>query len=102
MFFASSRRSTRPVLAISKTHGDEYPAQGILDDRRCDHQLTQIAASEVHLVHHHRHDLDRRNGKRHAQKQRSRQPALRIGQELGGNQETQRHAAQKRHDDAQR
>jgi hypothetical protein len=35
-----------------------HPA-GVLEDRGSNDDLADVAAHEIHLAHHHRHDLDR-------------------------------------------
>ena len=60
----------------AKGDGDDHPAHRVFHDGGGDDDLAQIAAHEIHLPHHHGHDLDGRDGKCGAQEQGRHQPPV--------------------------
>ena len=58
-------------------------AEGVLEDRRGDEDLSKIAAGEVHLAHDHRDDLDRGDRQRDPDEERGRQPPVGVREQSG-------------------
>ena len=74
--FATDSTIEAAVRGQAEDDGDDDPADGVVDDRRSDDDLADIAAHEVHLAHDHGDDLDRRDRQRGAEEQRRHQPLL--------------------------
>ena len=64
----------------AEDHRDDDPADGVVEDRRAEDHLADVAAQEVHLAHHRRHDLHRGDRQRGAEEQRRDQPLARIAE----------------------
>ncbi|MET4767245.1 hypothetical protein ABH970_007617 [Bradyrhizobium ottawaense] len=90
----------RTVRGQAEDDGDDDPADGVVDHGGRDDDLTDIAAHEIHLAHHHGDDLHGRNRQRRAHEQRSDQALLRIGQQRIGQELSEREAAGEGHEDA--
>ena len=88
------------VAGEPEDHGDDDPADRVVDDRRGDDDLAEGAAHEVQFAHRHRDDLDRRDRQRGAEKQRRHQPLVGVGQHLVGQQLAEDDAARERQADA--
>ena len=61
----------------SERDRDDDPAGGVLEDRGGNDDLADVAAHEIHLAHHHRHDLDRGDRQRGRQEQGGDEARLR-------------------------
>ncbi len=89
-------RSTRARRRQAQRDGDDDPADGVLEDRRSDDDLAEIAAHEIHLAHHHGDDLHRRDRQRGAEKDRRDQPRFRVWQQRGRQEFAEHETADKR------
>ena len=68
----------------AQRHGDDDPADRVIDDGGGENDLPQIAAREIHLAHHHGDHLDGGDGQSRAEEQRGDEPVLGLRQELSG------------------
>ena len=80
--------------------GDDDPAERILDDRRGDQDLAEVAPFEVHVAHDAGDDLDRGDRQGHAEKERGRQPMLLVRDKRRGQHHSEPETAEEGNGDA--
>jgi len=84
----------------ARDHGDDDPGDGIVEDRRGEDELAQIAPHRADVDQHHGHDLHRGDRQRRAEEQRRDQPVLVHRNGAARQGIGQRHAQRERHGDA--
>ena len=89
-----------PLRREAADEGENGPPDGVIEDRRGEDDLAEIAPQKIDLAQHGGDDFDRGNRERGGEKQRGDEAALRIGQDALGEHLAERVAEGKRNDDA--
>ena len=74
----ADQTSMRPAAGQAECDGDDDPTDRVVDDGRGDDDLTDVAAHEIHLADHHRHDLHRRDRQRVPRNNAVIEPRIRV------------------------
>ncbi len=84
----------------AEDHGDDDPADGVVDDRSRDNDLSDIAPHEIHFADDDGDDFDGRDRQRGAEEQRCHQTRFRMRQQALRQKFAERKAADEGHDNA--
>src|ERR1700756_1094418 len=88
-----ARKSAVPITLRATLATSRWPAWGgVLEDRRRDDHLAEVAAGELHVAHDRGDDLDRRDRQGGAEKERGKQALVGMRQQRVGQGPTERDA----------